>query len=126
MVTKFLTKDNGENLRCELQLSLLHACILDILFFAQVILAARSEYFRALLYGGMKESTQVSLFYNHKKQHQIFNDLQSEIELPDAPVKAFKILLKYIYTGNGNISFSNQSFNVFHFFFRSHAFDDAP
>lgn len=48
----------------------------------QVILAARSEYFRALLYGGLKESN------------------QTEIELRDAPVKAFKILLKYIYTGH--------------------------
>lgn len=28
----------------------------------QVVLAARSEYFRALLYGGMKESTQVNIF----------------------------------------------------------------
>lgn len=47
-----------------------------------MILAARSEYFRALLYGGLKETN------------------QSEIVLPDAPVKAFKILLKYIYTGH--------------------------
>lgn len=48
----------------------------------KVILAARSDYFRALLYGGLKEST------------------QNEIVLPDAPLKAFKVLLKYIYTGN--------------------------
>ncbi|XP_072390147.1 BTB/POZ domain-containing protein 9 isoform X1 [Diabrotica undecimpunctata] len=48
----------------------------------KVILAARSDYFRALLYGGMKEST------------------QNEILLPDAPLKAFKVLLKYIYTGH--------------------------
>ncbi|CAG9860165.1 unnamed protein product [Phyllotreta striolata] len=47
----------------------------------KVILAARSDYFRALLYGGLKEST------------------QNEILLPDAPLKAFKVLLKYIYTG---------------------------
>lgn len=47
----------------------------------KIILASRSEYFRALLYGGMKESN------------------QSEIVLEDAPAKAFAILLKYIYTG---------------------------
>ncbi|KAJ8942635.1 hypothetical protein NQ318_013348 [Aromia moschata] len=48
----------------------------------KVILAARSEYFRALLYGGLRESN------------------QAEIVLPDAPLKAFKVLLKYIYTGH--------------------------
>ncbi|KAL3287749.1 hypothetical protein HHI36_002213 [Cryptolaemus montrouzieri] len=48
----------------------------------KVILASRSEYFRALLYGGLKETN------------------QSEIVLNDAPLKAFKILLKYIYTGH--------------------------
>lgn len=52
------------------------------LYAHKVILAARSEYFRALLYGGLKESN------------------QDEIVLRDAPLKAFKILLKYIYTGH--------------------------
>jgi BTB/POZ domain-containing protein 9 len=47
-----------------------------------VILAARSEYFRALLFGGMKESS------------------QQEIELVDTPPEAFKILLKYVYAGD--------------------------
>lgn len=47
----------------------------------KLVLAARSEYFRALLFGGMKES------------------LQNEIVLPTATLSAFKILLKYIYTG---------------------------
>ena len=47
----------------------------------KVILAARSEYFRALLYGGMRESQ------------------SSEIELVDTPLTAFKHLLRYIYTG---------------------------
>ncbi|XP_022902316.1 BTB/POZ domain-containing protein 9 [Onthophagus taurus] len=51
------------------------------LYAHKMILAARSEYFRALLYGGMKESS------------------QSVITLADAPLKAFKILLKYIYSG---------------------------
>ena len=47
----------------------------------RVILAARSDYFRALLYGGMKESQ------------------LSEIELMDTSLAAFKHLLRYIYTG---------------------------
>ncbi|GAB6031713.1 BTB/POZ domain-containing protein 9 [Chamberlinius hualienensis] len=47
----------------------------------KVILAARSEYFRALLFGGMRESQ------------------ESEIELKGTSVVAFKLLLKYIYTG---------------------------
>jgi len=55
----------------------------DTKFYAnKVILAARSDYFRALLYGGMREST------------------QPEIELKDTPIPAFKHLLKYIYTGH--------------------------
>lgn len=47
----------------------------------RVILAARSEYFRALLYGGMKESS------------------QDEVELKDTSLPAFQQLLRYIYTG---------------------------
>lgn len=47
----------------------------------KIILAARSQYFRALLYGGMKEST------------------QSQVELKAATTAAFKSLLKYVYTG---------------------------
>jgi BTB/POZ domain len=53
----------------------------NVCCFFKVILAARSEYFRALLYGGMKESS------------------QQEIELMDTPPEAFKILLKYVYAG---------------------------
>jgi len=52
----------------------------------KVILAARSEYFRALLYGGMRESS------------------LNEIELKDTPITAFKHLLKYVYTGHINLS----------------------
>ncbi|XP_019877429.1 BTB/POZ domain-containing protein 9 isoform X2 [Aethina tumida] len=48
----------------------------------KVILAARSDYFRALLYGGLKESN------------------QTEIVLQHAPLVAFKYLLKYIYSGH--------------------------
>ncbi|OQR73193.1 BTB/POZ domain-containing protein 9-like [Tropilaelaps mercedesae] len=47
----------------------------------RVILASCCEYFRALLFGGMRESS------------------QKEVELPNAPLKAFKLLLRYIYTG---------------------------
>lgn len=52
----------------------------------KIILAARSQYFRALLFGGLKEST------------------QSEIELKDANLAAFKGLLEYIYTGRMSLT----------------------
>ena len=48
----------------------------------RIILSARCEYFRALLYGGMKETTDMA-----------------KIELHDTPAKVFKYLLKYIYSG---------------------------
>ncbi|CAG9539867.1 unnamed protein product [Cercopithifilaria johnstoni] len=47
----------------------------------RVILAARSQYFRALLYNGMRETR------------------DSEIELVDTSLNGFKMLMKYIYTG---------------------------
>uniref|UniRef100_A0A0B6ZZR2 BTB/POZ domain-containing protein 9 n=1 Tax=Arion vulgaris TaxID=1028688 RepID=A0A0B6ZZR2_9EUPU len=53
----------------------------------KVILAARSDFFRALLYGGMKESQPGT----------------TEIELQDTPSVAFSALLKYIYTGRMNL-----------------------
>ncbi|XP_071078772.1 BTB/POZ domain-containing protein 9-like [Haliotis cracherodii] len=53
----------------------------------KVILAARSEYFRALLFGGMKESQPGT----------------TEIELQDTPNIAFSALLKYMYTGRMNL-----------------------
>jgi len=56
----------------------------------KVILAARSDYFRALLFGGLKESS------------------LTEIELKDTPLAAFKQLLRYIYTGQ--VSILNSSF----------------
>ncbi|XP_032664988.1 BTB/POZ domain-containing protein 9 [Odontomachus brunneus] len=52
----------------------------------KLILAARSEYFRALLFGGMRES------------------MQNVIELPSATLPAFKGLLKYIYTGRMSLT----------------------
>uniref|UniRef100_A0A914WNW1 BTB domain-containing protein n=1 Tax=Plectus sambesii TaxID=2011161 RepID=A0A914WNW1_9BILA len=53
----------------------------------RVILAARSEYFRAMLYGGMRET------------------MEDEVELLETTVGSFRALLKYIYTGK--ISLSN-------------------
>ncbi|XP_017880988.2 BTB/POZ domain-containing protein 9-like, partial [Ceratina calcarata] len=52
----------------------------------KMILAARSQYFRALLFGGLKEST------------------QQEIELKDANSNGFKGLLEYIYTGRMSLT----------------------
>ncbi|CAD6227476.1 GSCOCG00001163001-RA-CDS [Cotesia congregata] len=54
----------------------------------KLILAARSQYFRALLYGGLRESE------------------QTEIELKETTLPAFKELLKYIYIGH--LSLVNQ------------------
>ncbi|XP_072944054.1 BTB/POZ domain-containing protein 9 [Epargyreus clarus] len=51
----------------------------------KVILAASSDYFRALLYGGMREAN------------------QSEVEL-QAPLQAFKALLRYVYSGHMGLS----------------------
>lgn len=50
----------------------------------KVILAARSEYFRAMLFGGLSESTK--------------NEITMKVN-----AAAFKILLKYIYTGKINL-----------------------
>uniref|UniRef100_A0A1A9WK51 BTB domain-containing protein n=1 Tax=Glossina brevipalpis TaxID=37001 RepID=A0A1A9WK51_9MUSC len=51
----------------------------------RVMLAARSEYFRALLYGGLSESNQKDIHLN-------------------VPVEGFKSLLKYIYSGHLSLS----------------------
>lgn len=53
----------------------------------KVILAARSDYFRALLFGGMMESQPGT----------------TEIELQETTAKPFEALLKYIYTGKMNL-----------------------
>ncbi|XP_063958023.1 BTB/POZ domain-containing protein 9-like [Lytechinus pictus] len=53
----------------------------------RVILAARCQYFRALFYGGMRESDPECC----------------EIELQDTTSQAFEALLKYIYTGCLNL-----------------------
>ncbi|CAH1791881.1 unnamed protein product [Owenia fusiformis] len=54
----------------------------------RVILASRSDYFRALLFGGLRES-----------QPGV-----STIELKDTTPDAFRHLLKYIYTGRVNLA----------------------
>lgn len=53
----------------------------------KVILASRSDYFRALLFGGMRESLPGT----------------TEVELKDTSSAAFSVLLKYIYTGRINL-----------------------
>ncbi|XP_048948516.1 BTB/POZ domain-containing protein 9 isoform X5 [Canis lupus baileyi] len=53
----------------------------------RVILAARCQYFRALLYGGMRESQP-----------------EAEIPLQDTTAEAFTMLLKYIYTGRATLT----------------------
>ncbi|XP_007238565.3 BTB/POZ domain-containing protein 9 [Astyanax mexicanus] len=53
----------------------------------RVILAARCQYFRALLYGGMRES------------HP-----QAEVRLEETHAEAFSMLLRYLYTGRASLS----------------------
>ena len=52
----------------------------------RVILAARSQYFRALLYSGLKES------------------YQTEIEIKNANEEAFEHVLRYLYRGSVNLA----------------------
>ncbi|XP_069092426.1 BTB/POZ domain-containing protein 9 isoform X2 [Pleurodeles waltl] len=52
----------------------------------RVVLAARCHYFRALLYGGMRESQP-----------------EAEITLHDTTADAFTMLMKYIYTGRATL-----------------------
>ncbi|KAL6487916.1 hypothetical protein MHYP_G00045420 [Metynnis hypsauchen] len=53
----------------------------------RVILAARCQYFRALLYGGMRESQP-----------------QAEVRLEETRAEAFSMLLRYLYTGRASLS----------------------
>ncbi|XP_029902597.1 BTB/POZ domain-containing protein 9-like isoform X2 [Myripristis murdjan] len=53
----------------------------------RVILASRCQYFRAMLYNGMKESQP-----------------QAEISLEDTQAEAFSMLLQYLYTGRASLS----------------------
>ncbi|KAM3717719.1 BTB/POZ domain-containing protein [Dirofilaria immitis] len=52
----------------------------------RIILAARSQYFRALFYNGMRETR------------------DSEVELVDTSLNGFKMLMKYIYSGKLSLS----------------------
>uniref|UniRef100_A0A1E1XGJ9 BTB/POZ domain-containing protein 9 n=1 Tax=Amblyomma aureolatum TaxID=187763 RepID=A0A1E1XGJ9_9ACAR len=52
----------------------------------RLVLASCSSYFRALLYGGMRESK------------------QQDVVLQDTPLRAFELLLRYIYTGQLRLS----------------------
>jgi BTB/POZ domain-containing protein 9 len=61
----------------------------------RIILAARSEYFRALLFGGLRES-----------QHD-----NRTIEIKECKADAFKILLLYIYTGQISLIKEKVKFN---------------
>lgn len=62
----------------------------DVIFIAEgqkfhchrIILSARCDYFRALLYGGMREANSFD-----------------EIKLQDTPAASFRVLLEYLYTG---------------------------
>ncbi|XP_051773855.1 BTB/POZ domain-containing protein 9 [Ctenopharyngodon idella] len=53
----------------------------------RVILAARCQYFRALLYGGLRES-----------------QAQAEVRLEETRAEAFSMLLRYLYTGRATLS----------------------
>ncbi|NP_001002198.1 BTB/POZ domain-containing protein 9 [Danio rerio] len=53
----------------------------------RVILAARCQYFRALLYGGLRESR-----------------AQAEVRLEETRAEAFSMLLRYLYTGRATLS----------------------
>ena len=57
----------------------------------KLILASQSEYFRAMLYGEMKEAS------------------QEDIPLPDIPLASFKTVLQYAYTGTLEIEESTRS-----------------
>ncbi|XP_050434983.1 BTB/POZ domain-containing protein 9-like [Adelges cooleyi] len=52
----------------------------------RAILASRSEYFRSLLFGGLQESG------------------KPEVNISNAPLASFKIILEYIYTGRMNLN----------------------
>ncbi|XP_062312094.1 BTB/POZ domain-containing protein 9-like [Osmerus eperlanus] len=57
----------------------------------RVILASRCQYFRAMLYNGMKESQP-----------------QAEVHLQDTQAEAFSMLLQYLYTGRASLTSARQ------------------
>ncbi|XP_062851849.1 BTB/POZ domain-containing protein 9 isoform X2 [Trichomycterus rosablanca] len=74
----------------------------------RVILAARCQYFRALLYGGMRESQP-----------------QAEVRLEDTRVEAFSMLLRYLYTGRASLSEAKEE-TLLDFLGLAHRYDLQP
>lgn len=62
----------------------------------RVVLAARCPYFKAMLYGGMRESRP-----------------NVEIELPDATADSFRLLMEYAYTGCLDLSSLREEVSFF-------------
>lgn len=74
----------------------------DELHAHKVILAARSEYFRWVLFG-IYEASSLRIIHFSLCRALLYGGLrestQNEIIIKDSSVEAFKALLKYIYTG---------------------------
>ncbi|XP_073729659.1 BTB/POZ domain-containing protein 9 isoform X1 [Misgurnus anguillicaudatus] len=74
----------------------------------RVILAARCQYFRALLYGGLRESRP-----------------QAEVRLEDTHPEAFSMLLRYLYTGRATLSEARED-TLLDFLGLAHRYDLQP
>ncbi|KTF93222.1 hypothetical protein cypCar_00041901 [Cyprinus carpio] len=74
----------------------------------RVILAARCQYFRALLYGGLKESRD-----------------QAEVRLEETRAEAFSMLLRYLYTGRATLSEAREE-TLLDFLGLAHRYDLQP
>lgn len=74
----------------------------------RVILAARCQYFRALLYGGLKESRD-----------------QAEVRLEETRAEAFSMLLRYLYTGRATLSEAKEE-TLLDFLGLAHRYDLQP
>ncbi|TRY98338.1 hypothetical protein DNTS_025960 [Danionella cerebrum] len=73
----------------------------------RVILAARCQYFRALLFGGLRESR-----------------AQAEVRLEETRSEAFSMLLRYLYTGRATLSEAREE-TLLDFLGLAHLFDVA-
>ncbi|KAA0718288.1 BTB/POZ domain-containing protein 9 [Triplophysa tibetana] len=74
----------------------------------RVILAARCQYFRALLFGGLKESVP-----------------QAEVRLEETHPEAFSMLLRYLYTGRATLSEAREE-TLLDFLGLAHRYDLQP
>ncbi|XP_052007702.1 BTB/POZ domain-containing protein 9 [Xyrauchen texanus] len=74
----------------------------------RVILAARCQYFRALLYGGLRESR-----------------AQAEVRLEETRAEAFSMLLQYLYTGRATLSEAREE-TLLDFLGLAHRYDLQP